>query len=297
MIRDESKIEAITQGLFGIPIYKMQFKHHHVLKPQWLEYMSDKENFRRHTTSDRLYFTSAELHKEPIFNPLRDFFQKSLEYVMDDLGYLPNIGMTGMWGTVHPEGGYHHRHTHNNSFLAGIYYLDGNEKSSGTTFYSHDHYNSLIVPARNVNKPSTRFRTDYTNPFEEGSLIIFPAWLHHSTSSNNLKHTEKYRKIISFNAMPLGMTNIDPFDRYNYQDVSNAPLVKDVTELYRYDKDKPSDMNIDNLNYFNQNIESSAIIGNQQDKNEINTLREEVGSLKSELMDLKDLLIKASETK
>ncbi len=97
--------------------------------------------------------------------------------------------------------------------------------------------------------------------------------------------------------MPLGMTNTDPFDRYNYQDVSNAPLVKDVTELYRYDKDKPSDMNIDNLNYFNQNIDSSDIIGNQQDKNEINTLREEVGSLKSELMDLKDLLIKASETK
>ena len=78
MIKDEHDIEAITQNLFGVPIYKMRFNHHDVLKPQWLEYMSDKENFRNHTMNNRLYFTSAELHKEPIFNPLTNFFQKSL---------------------------------------------------------------------------------------------------------------------------------------------------------------------------------------------------------------------------
>jgi len=295
MIKDEHKIESITQNLFGVPIWKMQFKHHDVLKPQWLEYMSDKENFKNHTMNNRLYFTSAELHKEPVFEPLKDFFQQSLEYVMDDLGYLPNIGMTGMWGTVHPEGGYHHKHTHHNSFLAGVYYLDGNENSSGTTFFAHDHYQNIISPAKNKNK-KFKMNLEYTHSFEEGTLIIFPAWLHHSTSSNNLKHTKKYRKIISFNSMPLGMTNTDPFDRYNYQDMLDKPLIKNNSELFNYDETRHV-MDLDNFDYFKQNNQSEVIIEKSVPTNEINTLKAEVGSLKNELTEIKDLLVKALENK
>jgi uncharacterized protein (TIGR02466 family) len=297
MIEDEGSEDTInsnliSKNLFGIPIYKTRFKHHSVLKPKWLEYLSDKENFRKNTRTSRLPFTSPNIHNEKIFEPLKDFILDSLQQVMKDNGFVPNIALTGMWATVHPDGGFHHRHHHHNSYWAGVYYLDGNDNSSGTTFYSPYHYHNILSPAREKNT-KIKMLSDYTCKFEEGIMIIFPAWLQHATATNNFKSTGKYRKIVSFNAMPVGATNTDPFDRYYFADPDANKMINHNEDLYDYDP-KNNDV-VDRIDYFNS-IDSSISVP-PVPSGEINTLRSEVDSMKNDLADIKNLLLKALESK
>ena len=142
---------------------------------------------------------------------------------MKDCGYVPSIKMTAMWGTKHEEGGYHHDHVHHNSMWGGVYYLDGASNSSGTTFTNTHRYGQAIDPAR---IPDARQRITYrsTVRFDEGLLVIFPAWLPHHTGRNELARTGAIRRILSFNAMPVGATNVDPFDRYSYPDPTNLKM-------------------------------------------------------------------------
>lgn len=238
------------KSLFGIPIYRRVWEHHESEKPKILEYFSKKENFGPYSSADRLLFTSPNLHKDPLFHPFYSFAMDALRDAMDDLGFESNIAMTGMWGTVHPDGGYHHRHTHFNSFLAGVYYLDGSKNSSGTAFYNPLHYQNLIFPAKKRNE-NPRMVGEYIQPFEEGTLIIFPAWLAHSTAQNNLAVTNSFRKILSFNSMPVGATNNDIFDRYHYVDTVNYSMPHQINQIFGNENFNPNAV-VDRSEYFKQ---------------------------------------------
>jgi uncharacterized protein (TIGR02466 family) len=129
-----------------------------------------------------------------------------------------------MWATQHPLGGYHHQHPHSNSFLAGIYYLDGDADTGGTDFYPPYYHHNIIVPARIKGAERTFLKSSEKMPFEEGTLIIFPAWLVHGTRKHG---SEKKRTVLSFNVMPIGKTNVDLFDRFNYQAVEPEDMINE----------------------------------------------------------------------
>jgi len=214
--------------LFSIPLYKFKYAEHDSFKQAVMPYLENEEAWKDSINPrSHLHFTNSNLHKENIFSPIQSFIQKNLELVMEDLGFEPRIQMTGMWATRHLADQYHHRHNHGNSFLAGIYYLNGTERSSGTTFFNvHRSYTQIIPAVKTVRK----MQHDWFHEFEQGTLLIFPAWLEHSTSPNNLKKSNSVRHILSFNSMPIGPTNTDAFDRYNYQDISNAEMISNFAE-------------------------------------------------------------------
>jgi len=214
--------------LFSIPLYKFKYEGHTEFKESVMPYLENEDTWKdSFSPKSHIHFTTPNLHKLDMFSPIQQFMQTNLELVMENLGYEPKIQMTGMWGTRHLADQYHHRHNHGNSFLAGIYYLNGNQKSSGTTFYNvHRSYTQIIPAVKTVRK----MRHDWNHPFEEGTLLIFPSWLEHATSPNNFKISNSIRHILSFNSMPLGPSNTDAFDRYNYQDISNAKMIEKSSE-------------------------------------------------------------------
>ena len=217
--------------LFSIPVFRFKYPSHTDFKASIMPYLWDDEVWKgAGPPNSHVEFTTPNLHKMEMFNPIKMFIQQSLEEVMENLGFEPQIQLTGMWGTRHRSNQYHHRHNHANSFLAGVYYLSGTPENSGTIFYNvHKHY-TQIIPAI---KTRQRLRNDWVHPFEEGTLIIFPSWLEHSTHVNNLTKTNSIRHILSFNAMPLGKTTADVFDRFNFQDVSNAEMISRWDEVKR----------------------------------------------------------------
>lgn len=209
---------------FSIPIYKFKFADHKRLKDKMMEYLLNPEVFVENTLPHNgLHFTAPNLNQMELYKPIVDFMHTNVDLVMSDLGYVSQTQMTGMWATRQDDNSGHHRHSHGNSFLAGVYYLHGAITQVGTTFhfpYNHTH----IIPAKN-GRPLKLAKT-YTTFFEEGTLYIFPAWLEHGTGLNKLARTGSERYILSFNTMPIGQTNHDVFDRYNYVDVPHEDMVQ-----------------------------------------------------------------------
>lgn len=209
--------------LFSIPIYRFKFLNHLMFKESIMPFMNDNSTYAHNTRpNSKLEFTIPDLHKQENFKPFRDFVQESAEKVMIDLGFEPGIQITGIWGIRHQEGAGHHRHNHGNSFLGGVYYLNGNEKNSGTVFYNPITHMNQIIPAR---QRAPKIQIRHFELFNEGTLVIFPAWLEHDTRINNLKITNSVRHILAFNSMPLGKTNHDEFDRFDYQDISESDMI------------------------------------------------------------------------
>ncbi|CAK0772720.1 hypothetical protein CCP3SC1AL1_620011 [Gammaproteobacteria bacterium] len=138
--------------LFSIPIYKFKYSDHIEFKESVTPFLENEDTWKRvNSLATHIDFTNSNLHKMDAFSPIKNFIQTNIELVMEDLGFQPNIQITGMWGTRHRNAQYHHRHNHGNSFLAGIYYLNGNN-NSGTTFFSPHNSHSQIIPPVNPTK-------------------------------------------------------------------------------------------------------------------------------------------------
>ena len=222
-------------NLFRIPMFKFKNENHAELKNTVFPFLSNPELFVENTNNGaHLHFTSPELHKMELFKSFTDFTQSCLEQTMTAMGYLPNVQITSLWATKHIENGAHHRHSHGNSFLVGVYYLSGEDsgaqKVAGTRFFNPNRMFGQIMPARSAEKPAL-LQTEFNNPFTEGTLIIFPAWLEHTTMPNR---TGVHRYILGVNSMPLGLTNTDQFDRFNYQDVSNVEMISSKKQRFDY---------------------------------------------------------------
>lgn len=206
--------------MFGIPLYSEKFEEHQKYKPQVMEFLNKPDAYWNCQPNSKVKLSSPQLEKEPEFAPFVDFFIKTMKKAYLDMGFYPNFEITGMWSARQVPGANHHRHIHKNTFLIGCYYLDGDAGCGGTTFMSPiwNHYN--IYPPKYPGLPSKVLRKE-TSPFEEGKLIIWPAWVEHGTEEN---FSGRERTILAFNTMPLGKTNSDPFERYHYQSIEGLDL-------------------------------------------------------------------------
>ena len=119
-------------NLFATPIWRFRFQDHATYKDKMMSYLDGTDVYQDNTRNNKLYFTHPNLDKSQEFLELKNFIHESLNQVLINLGYQPSIQFTGMWATKHEDTGYHHRHSHGNSFLTGVYYLSGTNNNSGT---------------------------------------------------------------------------------------------------------------------------------------------------------------------
>jgi len=214
-------------NLFSIPVFRFKFTNHVGLKNSIMDTLINPEIYQENTgPTNSLHLTNPNLHRQENLKPFVDFAHDCLRATMMQLGFEPLIQLTGLWATQHSTGEYHHRHSHSNSFLAGVYYLNGMPNSAGTRFFNTHRNHRQIIPARLPNQEMLISNT-HTVPFIEGTLLVFPSWLEHNTEPNQ---SVSARHILSFNAMPVGPTNQDQFDRYNYQDISQATMISSRNE-------------------------------------------------------------------
>jgi hypothetical protein len=215
--------------IFPTQIYKFKYENHQAEKSQWMEYLNNPSNFTNTRPNQNLHFTSPNLKKEPTFFNLTSWMNSCLLEVMKNLGYIPQAQINSFWCTKHVDRGGHGRHSHGNTFLAGVYYLSGSNRHSGTRWFNPNRLNTIIMPAK---EQGSRLKNSnsWFHPFEEGTLIIFPGWLEHNTELNNLNRTGGERFIMGFNAMPLGKTNQDEFDRYNYYQAQESDMISNLDE-------------------------------------------------------------------
>ena len=104
--------------------------------------------------------------------------------------------ITGLWLNVAAPGGAVRMHNHPNNFLSGAYYVQVQQGADTINF--HDPRTQAAVIRPPVTE-LTAYNTDQVVlKVEEGTLLVFPAWLMHSVDPNR---SDRLRISASFNAM------------------------------------------------------------------------------------------------
>ncbi len=225
-------VEMKEVDVFKIPVLKFKYDEAEKYKSEWVEYLDNYDKYSNFKDSPNLKMTEPTLHKDKIFNPLRAFMTQCLYQYIRHCNMNLDIGITSMWGTKQPDDGYHHSHTHGNTFAVGVYYLHtDSEKAPGTRFNNvlNDFLliRSSMIPevtdSMRKNNKTSMYSAYHELPFEEGTLVLFPGWLRHDTT----QFSGKNRYVISLNSMPIGMTDQEPYDRYNFPNPKDMKLFKE----------------------------------------------------------------------
>jgi uncharacterized protein (TIGR02466 family) len=106
------------------------------------------------------------------------------------------VEITGCWANVNSTGASHAIHSHPNNFLSGVYYVQVQPGADTVNFHDPRPQTSIIRP------PVTELTSQNTDQVvvkvNNGTLLMFPAYLSHSVSRNE---SGQSRISISFNLM------------------------------------------------------------------------------------------------
>ena len=111
--------------------------------------------------------------------------------------------ITQSWINYTKPGEYHHRHSHPNSLVSGVLYLDSNKDKDKIMFYSSDAYKRIkpeITTWNLYNSESWWF------PVGTGELIMFPSELFHMVEQ---KEGKNLRTSLAFNTFLKGDIGIN----------------------------------------------------------------------------------------
>jgi uncharacterized protein (TIGR02466 family) len=189
------QIEPIfPQAVIGLN--KLEVDHNKVLKYlQNIEFemtgpaLKEKEAENAYISKNYNVFEDLNYLKEEIFNNIKNYLNNIMKLKI-------NFKFTTSWATKTIPNGYSQKHTHQNSFLSGVYYPIGN-KDFKIKFYKKNNFWS-IQPIEINNLNATWYSFNIT---ENSVLIIFPSHLKHSVEKNLSNET---RYSIAFNTLPLG---------------------------------------------------------------------------------------------
>ena len=133
----------------------------------------------------------------PAFTKLTEKVYEVSKHYVDKLHYeYENLEITSMWGNKLDEGGCHPPHNHSNNFLSGVYYLKASSDTSPIQFFDPRAQAKVLRPRRaNQNMDNS---VVWQVPTAEGTGVVFPSWLQHSTGKNC---SNSLRISLSFNIM------------------------------------------------------------------------------------------------
>jgi uncharacterized protein (TIGR02466 family) len=206
-------MESKIIGLFptGFVEYKLQFTDQEIQNMidsvQWMNHKQGYEEFPIYQISKQ------DLQNQESFKKLADTVIKCGLNYCEKIGYKPeNLYITSMWMNKFSNSQSIGPHTHTNSLLSGVYYLNSNPEQGGTEFYNpiSKMRNSISV-TRDGNSP---FLTDrVASSAEPNKMVIWPSYVEHRSEKNI---TNKIRYTLSFNLLPTKLGNQEHF---NYAEI------------------------------------------------------------------------------
>ena len=136
------------------------------------------------------------------FKNLNNFVQEKIDFFVKSFikpKYDFKCYITKSWLNFNNKGNFHQRHTHSNSFLSGVFYLNVGDQGEIT----------FLTPFNNLfnieNKETNHFNADYARiKVKNGDLLIFYSHLEHKVDINQSNET---RVSLSFNTFIKGKLN------------------------------------------------------------------------------------------
>ena len=192
--------EINLQKLFSTPIWKSKINNYSDLNISLIKYIY---KLNEGNTTGIGKSTIGGWHS-PNFdlerNEPRIFvnaIKQSLNQAFIDMSWdvkSHKVKITGMWSIINKIGASNARHTHPNSFLSAAYYVKA-PKNCGEIMF-HDPRSAPSFRRPKIIQDNLLNASQISIVPEEGLLVLFPSWLHHSVQANT---SNKERIVISFN--------------------------------------------------------------------------------------------------
>lgn len=180
-------------------IQELMYKHKEttdlsrLLSEDWnkTKFSSDKTEFDKKGVTT---FGTKNLIDDKEWTEVVSFIKEFSALMIDDAYHgACGYGLSNVWSTVYPKGAYVPEHVHSNSMLSGVFYAKTPKNCGNIIFKDPSWVTKTMVFVRNSYPPNL---TNYEFEVEEGLMILFPAWLPHSTNKNE---SDEDRIIVSFN--------------------------------------------------------------------------------------------------
>jgi len=111
------------------------------------------------------------------------------------------LKITQSWCNYTESDEFHHRHSHPNSAVSGVYYPQAEHPSDSLNFYSPTEQNQVMLPMRyKVNEFNSY---SWWLPAKTGTILLFPSYLYHSVTP--IKNRNSTRISLSFNTFYDGV--------------------------------------------------------------------------------------------
>lgn len=157
-----------------------------------------KPNLLNSNSEDNYVLDNPVLHnlKEKLLESLQVYLYNVLKATADVQIYI-----TQSWVNYTKEQQAHHTHTHKNSFLSGVLYIDADPEKDSINFFKSV-CNQISVPTSEwniFNSESWKVTT------ETGKIVVFPSNLQHAVE---VKHGTNTRISLAFNSFIKGNLGI-----------------------------------------------------------------------------------------
>lgn len=135
--------------------------------------------------------------KKIVSGKLNEYFN-AVHAPADDV----SIHITQSWSNYTKKGEFHHIHSHQNSFVSGVLYVNADEKKDKIFFYK-DEYRQLDITPKEWNHFNSK---SWWIPVKTGDIVMFPSSLTHAVQT---VETEEPRVSIAFNTFLSGTIGAD----------------------------------------------------------------------------------------
>jgi uncharacterized protein (TIGR02466 family) len=137
----------------------------------------------------------------PALSSLRSFLQECVDAYLR-IVYAPKneitLRFTQSWTNYTKKTQHHHTHSHPNSFISGVFYVNADKDTDKIFFFSGKQFLISLTPIEHNIFNSK----DWFFPVNTGDLILFPSSLVHAVDTVT---TDSTRISLAFNTFPVGI--------------------------------------------------------------------------------------------
>jgi uncharacterized protein (TIGR02466 family) len=188
-------------GLFPTPLLIENIKPNLDMKEVDLlvEFSKQKENLIENIGNGNSFYKDTRILKI-LPNLEIQLTKKVNDFLLNIFGeHNSKLKITQSWLNINPKNSYHHMHSHKNSILSGVLYIECDENSGAFKLYKPEALCRDIGGIVNEHNPFTYdFVKFVPNKFD---LYLFPSNLKHSVDTNE---STTNRLSLAFNTFYIG---------------------------------------------------------------------------------------------
>jgi len=191
------QIESQVFSLFPYPVYSTKLNRNFNKKE--LNFFKKKETgiFKN---EGNISSVNTYILNEPILNNLK----KEINFIIQDYftklicpKYKITPYITQSWLNYTDQNQYHHKHSHPNSLVSGVLYINADEKNDRIQFFN-DKHETIDIEVKDYNLFNSK---SWWFPVKTGELILFPSSLKHMV---DIKKGNNTRISLAFNVFIKG---------------------------------------------------------------------------------------------